>query len=103
VVRRHRGMRYDLIQRSEPNWTPPSHEFLQTVHRTVTAVCGEAPFFNISGPGTDSRVFRRAGMPVAVFGPTPYALGGTNEHVTVRDYLDVIRVHALSVLEFLRA
>ena len=103
VVRRHRGMRYDLIQRSEPNWTPPSHEFLQTVHRTVTAVCGEAPFFNISGPGTDSRVFRRAGMPVAVFGPTPYSLGGANEHVTVRDYLDVIRVHALSVLEFLRA
>src|SRR6266536_3364965 len=102
VVRRHRGMRYDLIQRSEPNWTPPSHEFLQTVHRTVTAVCGEAPFFNISGPGTDSRVFRRAGMPVAVFGPTPYFLGGANEHVTVRDYLDVIRVHALSVLEFLR-
>jgi succinyl-diaminopimelate desuccinylase len=103
VVRRHRGMRYDLMQRSEPNWTPPSHEFLQTVHRTVTAVCGEAPFFNISGPGTDSRVFRRAGMPVAVFGPTPYFLGGANEHVTVRDYLDVIRVHALSVLEFLRA
>ena len=103
VVRRHRGMRYDLIQRSEPNWTPPSHEFLQTVHRTVTAVCGEAPFFNISGPGTDSRVFRRAGMPVAVFGPTPHFLGGTNEHVTVRDYFDVIRVHALSALEFLRA
>jgi succinyl-diaminopimelate desuccinylase len=102
VVRRHRGMRYDLIQRSEPNWTPPSHEFLQTVHKTATAVCGEAPFFNISGPGTDSRVFRRAGMPVAVFGPTPYFLGGANEHVTVRDYLDVIRVHALSALEFLR-
>jgi len=102
VVRRHRGMSYELIQRSEPNWTPPSHEFLQTVHKTAAAVCGEAPFFNISGPGTDSRVFRRAGMPVAVFGPTPYFLGGANEHVTVRDFLDVIRVHALSALEFLR-
>ena len=57
----------------------------------------------MASPGTDSRVFRRAGMPVAVLGPTPYFLGGTNEHVTVRDYLDVIRVHALSALEFLRA
>ena len=102
VVRRHRGMRYDLIQRSEPNWTPPSHEFLQTVRKTATAVCGDAPYFNISAPGTDSRVFRRAGMPVAVFGPTPYFLGAANEHVTVRDFLDVIRVHALSALEFLR-
>jgi succinyl-diaminopimelate desuccinylase len=102
IVRRHRGMSYELLGRSEPNWTPPSHEFLETVRQTATAVRGEAPFFNISGPGTDSRVFRRAGMPVAVFGPTPYAMGGVNEHVTVRDYLDVIRVHALSVLEFLR-
>ena len=42
-------------------------------------------------------------MPVAVFGPTPYFLGAANEHVTVRDYLDVIRVHALSALEFLRS
>ena len=41
-------------------------------------------------------------MPVAVFGPTPYFLGAANEHVTVSDYLDVIRVHALSALEFLR-
>ncbi len=78
-------------------------EFLQTVRKTATAVVGEAPFFNISAPGTDSRVFRRVGMPVAVFGPTPYFLGAANEHVTVRHYLDVIRVHALSTLEFLRS
>lgn len=102
IVRRHRGMSYELLGRSEPNWTPPSHEFLETVRQTATTVRGEAPFFNISGPGTDSRVFRRVGMPVAVFGPTPYAMGAANEHVTVRDYLDVIRVHALSALEFLR-
>lgn len=103
IVRGRRGMSYELIQRSEPNWTSPGHEFLQTVRATATAVRGEAPYFNISGPATDSRVFRRAGMPVAVFGPTPYFLGGSNEHVTVRDYLDVIRVHALSALAFLTA
>lgn len=103
VVRRHQGMSYELVQRSEPNWTSPSDEFLQTVCRTVTTVRGEASYLNISSPGTDSRVFRRAGMPVAVLGPTPYGLGGANEHVTVRDFLDVIRGHALSVLEFLRA
>src|SRR5215467_5545006 len=78
-------------------------EFLQTVRTMATAVCGTAPFFNISAPGTDSRVFRRVGMPVAVFGPTPYFLGAANEHVTIRDYLDVIRVHALSALEFLKS
>jgi succinyl-diaminopimelate desuccinylase len=64
-------------------------------------VRGEAPFFNISSPGTDSRVFRRVGIPVAVFGPTPYGMGQADEHVTVADFLDTVRVHALSALEFL--
>jgi succinyl-diaminopimelate desuccinylase len=101
ILRRHRGMTYELIQRSEPNWTSPSHEFLQLVRDAATSVTGTQPFFNISAPGTDSRVFRRIGIPTAVFGPTPYSLGGPDEHVTVKDYLDTIRVHALSALAFL--
>jgi succinyl-diaminopimelate desuccinylase len=101
VVRRRRGMTYELLQRSEPNWTPPSHEFMQLVRDTAAAVTGTPPLFNISAPGTDSRVFRRAGIPTAVFGPTPYFLGGANEHVTVKDYMDTIRVHALTALAFL--
>jgi succinyl-diaminopimelate desuccinylase len=102
VVRRRRGMTYELLYRSEPNWTSPSHEFLGLVRDTATAVTGAAPLFNISAPGTDSRVFRRVGIPTAVFGPTPYFLGAANEHVTVRDYLDTVRVHALSALGFLQ-
>lgn len=103
VVRRHRGMTYEVLHLSEPNWTSPDLEFMQIVWRAVTRVRGEAPFFNISSPGTDSRVFRRVGIPVAVFGPTPYGMGAANEYVTVADYLDTVRVHALSALEFLQA
>ena len=73
------------------------------MRRNVAAVRGVEPFFNISSPGTDSRVFRRVGIPVAVFGPTPYFMGAANEYITVRDYLDTVRVHALSALDFLQA
>jgi succinyl-diaminopimelate desuccinylase len=102
VVRRHHGMRYEILHLSEPNWTSPDLPFMQIVRQAVTRVRGEAPFFNISSPGTDSRVFRRVGIPVAVFGPTPYGMGQADEHVTVADFLDTVRVHALSALEFLR-
>jgi succinyl-diaminopimelate desuccinylase len=101
VVRRHRGMHYEILHLSEPNWTKPDLPFMQLVREAVTRVRGEAPFFNISGPGTDSRVFRRVGIPVAVFGPTPYGMGAADEYVTVADYLDTVRVHALSALSFL--
>ncbi len=102
VVRQHRGMRYEVLHLSEPNWTSPDLPFMQTVRNVVTAVRGQEPFFNISSPGTDSRVFRRVGIPVAVFGPTPYGMGAANEYITLRDYLDTVRVHALSALEFLQ-
>jgi succinyl-diaminopimelate desuccinylase len=101
VVRRHRGMRYEILHLSEPNWTAPDLPFMQLVHQAAGRVTGEPPFFNISGPGTDSRVFRRVGIPVAVFGPTPYGMGAADEYVTVADYLDTVRVHALSALSFL--
>jgi acetylornithine deacetylase/succinyl-diaminopimelate desuccinylase-like protein len=94
-------MHYEILHLSEPNWTKPDLPFMQLVREAVTRVRGEAPFFNISGPGTDSRVFRRVGIPVAVFGPTPYGMGAADEYVTVADYLDTVRVHALSALSFL--
>ncbi len=102
VVRRHRGMRYEVLHLSEPNWTSPDLPFMRIVRDAAARVRGEAPHFNISSPGTDSRVFRRVGIPVAVFGPTPHGLGQADEHVTVADFLDTIRVHALAALEFLR-
>lgn len=101
VVRGHPHTSYEVLHLSEPNWTPPDLPFMQTVRRVVTRVCGEAPYFNISSPGTDSRVFRRVGIPVAVFGPTPYGMGAADEYITVADYLDTVRVHALTALEYL--
>ncbi len=101
IVRGHRGLACEVLHLSEPNWTSPDLPFMGIVRDAVTRVRGEVPFFNISGPGTDARVFRRVGIPVAVFGPTPYGMGGADESITVADYLDTVRVHALSALRFL--
>ena len=43
----------------------------------------------------------RVGLRVAVFGPRPWNLGAADEYITIDDYIDTIRVHALSALEFL--
>jgi succinyl-diaminopimelate desuccinylase len=101
-VRPYAGIRYEVLHLSEPNWTSPDLPFVQIVGQAVTRVRGEAPFFNISSPGADSRVFRRVGVPVAVFGPPPYGMEAADEHVTVADFLHSVRVHALCGLEFLR-
>ena len=50
---------------------------------------------------SDSRVFRAAGIPTVVYGPTPFNMGGADEYALVTELRDVARVHALSALHFL--
>lgn len=101
MVREQRGVTYEVINRSEPNYTRSDHELFTIITRNVIDVRGESPVLNISSPATDSRVFRRVGIPVAVYGPRPYNLAAANEYVTAEDYLNTVRVHALSALDFL--
>lgn len=103
IVRGERGADYEVLSRSEPNYSPPEHALFTLMSKNVAETTGAAPGLTIGAPATDSRVFRRAGMPVAVFGPRPYNLGAADEHITVTDYLDTIRVHALTALDFLTA
>jgi succinyl-diaminopimelate desuccinylase len=101
IVRAHRGAGYEVTRRGEPNYSDPAGELFETVSRAVAEVRGEPAALNIGSPGTDARVFRRIGIPVAVFGPQPFNLGAPDEYITVRDYLDTVRVHAVAVLDFL--
>jgi succinyl-diaminopimelate desuccinylase len=101
IVRSQRGASYAVTRRGEPNYSDPKGELFETVGRAVARVRGEPAALNIGSPGTDGRVFRRVGIPVAVYGPRPFNLGAPDEHITVRDYLDTARVHALSALELL--
>lgn len=103
IVRSHRGASYEVLRRSEPNYSPPDHELFEITRRVVTEVRGVMPALTIGAPATDSRVFRRAGMPVAVFGPRPFNLGAPDEYITVEDYFATIQVHALTALDFLAA
>jgi acetylornithine deacetylase/succinyl-diaminopimelate desuccinylase family protein len=103
IVRAERGADYEVLRRSEPNYSPPDHELFALMSKNVAETTGAVPGLTIGAPATDSRVFRRAGMPVAVFGPRPYNLGAADEYITVTDYLDTIRVHALTALDFLTA
>jgi succinyl-diaminopimelate desuccinylase len=101
VVRAERGAVYEVLRRSEPNYSAPDHELFAVVRDTVTQVCGVEPGLTIGAPATDSRVFRRIGLPVAVFGPRPWNLGAADEYITIDDYIDTIGVHALSAFELL--
>lgn len=96
------GVRWEVIRRVEPSVTPPDSEIVAVTAAAAKAVMGRAPAVNMRVGGSDSRLFRRAGIPTVVYGPTPFNMGGADEYVLIEELETVARVHALASFEFLR-
>ncbi|MDB5379561.1 MAG: hypothetical protein JWR00_4007, partial [Rubritepida sp.] len=64
-------------------------------------VRGKAPAVNMRVGGSDARLFRAAGLPTIVYGPTPFGMGGADESVLIEELVAVAGVQALTALDFL--
>jgi succinyl-diaminopimelate desuccinylase len=99
----HEGVTFEVLRRFDPTVTDPAAEIVQTVRAAANQVLGRAPAVNMRVGGSDARLFRRAGIPTVVYGPTPFNMGGIDEHVLLDDLEVVARVHALAAFDFLNA
>jgi acetylornithine deacetylase/succinyl-diaminopimelate desuccinylase-like protein len=97
----HQGVTFEVLRRFEPTVTDPAAEIVHTVRTAAEQVMGRAPAVNMRVGGSDARLFRRAGIPTVVYGPTPFNMGGVDEHVLLADLDTVARVHALAACYFL--
>ena len=66
-------------------------------------VLGEPPAVNMRVGGSDSRWYRRHGVPTVVLGLTPFNMGGPDEYVLVDELLAVAKIHTLVAYDFLSA
>ena len=97
------GVSCDVLRRVEPSVTAPDAEIVTLALAAARSVMGHAPVANMRVGGSDSRLFRKAGIPTIVYGPTPFNMGGADEYVQVAELATVARVHALTSFEFLRS
>jgi succinyl-diaminopimelate desuccinylase len=95
------GVTMRILQRYEPNFTPPSQEIVQSVVDAAEQVLRHKPAVNMRVGASDARIYRMFNVPSVVFGPTPYNMGGPDEHVIIDELLDVAKVHALAAFRFL--
>jgi acetylornithine deacetylase/succinyl-diaminopimelate desuccinylase-like protein len=95
------GVAWRVLRRTEPSFTAPDGEIVRCVAAAAAQVLGAAPAVNLRVGGSDSRLFRRAGIPTVVYGPTPHNMGGADEYATLEDLVAVAAVHALATLDFL--
>jgi acetylornithine deacetylase/succinyl-diaminopimelate desuccinylase-like protein len=97
----HNGVQFEVFRRSDPTVTDPAAEIVRTVRTVAEQMLGRAPAVNMRVGGSDARLFRRAGIPTVVYGPTPFNMGGVDENVLLDELEVVARVHAVAAFDFL--
>ena len=95
------GVKLSVDRCIEPSFTNPSEEIIRQVLSAATDVLGRVPALNMRVGASDARVYRRAGIPTVVYGPTPFNMGGPDEYVMIDELETVMRVHAIAALNFL--
>ncbi len=83
------------------SWSDPDGEMVGILQDNVEALKGFRPPAIVSLGGSDARWWRRHGIPAYLYGPSPKSMARRDEHVTIDDFLHVVRTHALSAYDYL--
>jgi succinyl-diaminopimelate desuccinylase len=85
----------------QATWSDPHGVMLQLIQKHATDIVGITPAPVLTLGATDCRFWRARGVPAYVYGCSPVGMGVPNEAVKVEEYLAVLKVHALSALDYL--
>ena len=97
------GVTWRAVRRFEPSFTPPDHELIQRAVSVGREVLGSAPAVNMRVGGSDSRWYRKYGVPTIVLGLTPFNMGGADEYILVDELVAVAKIHTLLAYDYLSA
>lgn len=95
------GVTWRATRRFEPSFTEPDYEMVRRTATVAAEVLGVAVAVNMRVGGSDSRWYRKHGVPTVVLGLTPFNMGGPDEYVLVDELLAVAKVHTLAAYDFL--
>ena len=101
ILAKHPEAKLENLHKGSPNHCDPEHRMARIVDASARAV-GLEPLVPIpSLGGSDCRLWRERGIPAYIFGTTPHNIAAPNEWTSIEDFLQVVRVHALSSYTFL--
>ncbi len=95
------GGELKLANTVEPSFTRWDEPIAQIAKRAVEGIAGRKAVFGLGIGSNDARLWRYAGVPAVIYGPTPHNMGAPNEYVEVADLLRTTMVHGATALEFL--
>jgi succinyl-diaminopimelate desuccinylase len=90
-----------IEEETHANWCDPEGEMLHLIQRHAEQVRGIKPVPIATLALTDARWWRNAGIPAYIYGCAPDGMASHDERVNLGEFLNVLRVHALSAAAYL--
>jgi succinyl-diaminopimelate desuccinylase len=105
ILSRYPGVAHEVIEAHSypPSMADPEGEMMRVLQKNAQAVGGMTPVPMSSLGGSDSRYWRYRNVPAYLYGPSPVSMGRADEHVTVDEFLHIVKVHLLSAYDYLTA
>jgi succinyl-diaminopimelate desuccinylase len=97
------GVSVEFLRSYDPSWTNPEHLIVKSLASCCREVIGIEPVVNMRVGASDSRLYRKAGMPTVVCGLTPNNMGGSDEYVDVEELTALGVILTLSAFDFLNS
>lgn len=92
---------YNVLNYDAANASQPDHKMVDLLIKNAQQISDRTPAPIIGLGGTDARLWRHAGIPAFVYGPSPSRMGASDEYVEIAEFMHVAKTHALSAFDFL--
>ncbi|MBT1159882.1 ArgE/DapE family deacylase [Aminobacter anthyllidis] len=81
--------------------SPPDHPMVRALIENSKRVSNVEPSPIIALGGCDARLWRYAGIPAFVYGPSPTGMGTADELVRIDEFLHIAKTHTLAAFDYL--
>jgi succinyl-diaminopimelate desuccinylase len=95
------GGEYREVESGDANVSETDLPLFHALRSAVATVTNREPMLSVGLGATDCRLWRRRGIPAAVYGPDPSTMATDDEYVDADELLNVAKVHALTCLTLL--
>ena len=95
------GGELTVVNSTEPSVSSWDHPIFKIGKRVLERVAGQKTVFAVGLGCNDARLWRYAGVPGLIYGPTPHGMGTGDEYVEIADLLRVTMVHTATAMEYL--
>ncbi|QRM33055.1 ArgE/DapE family deacylase [Microvirga sp. VF16] len=92
---------FEVVNHGAANASLPDHRMVESLIRNSKRVSNIEPAPIIGLGGTDARLWRHAGIPAFVYGPSPSGMGTVDELVRIDEFMHIAKTHTLAAFDYL--